>query len=84
MQKVECHQCRGMYFKVSRSGRGAESCGVSRVECDRGLSEFQRLVLEDRYQSQNECPLTIVPQLNKQLVLYIYYYIWKTLNFTPI
>ena len=68
MQKVECHQCRGMYFKVSRSERGAESCGVSRVECD-------------RYRSQNECPLTIVTQLNKQLVLYIYYYIWKNIKF---
>ena len=31
---------------------------------------------------QNECPLTIVPQLNKQLVLYIYYYIWKNIIFT--
>ena len=39
MQKVECHQCGGMYFKVSRMGRGEESCGVCRVECDRGLSE---------------------------------------------
>ena len=49
MQKVECHQCGGMYFKVSRMERGAESCGVCRVECDRGLSKFQRLVLDRDY-----------------------------------
>ena len=39
MQKVECDQCGGMYFKVSRMERGAESCGVCRVECNRGLTE---------------------------------------------
>ena len=53
MQKVECHHCGGMYFNVSRTERSAESYGVSRVECDRGLSEFQRLVLE-RQRSESE------------------------------
>ena len=38
---------------------------------------FRDWCWKDRDQSQNECPLTIFCT-----VLYIYYCIWKTLNFT--